>query len=90
MAEKEKAAVEKAAKPEKPAKAKRSGPSLLSRIGAWFRSVKAELKKITWTSFASVRSNSIMTLVVIVIFAAAIGVVDYIFSQFIYILGLLI
>ena len=89
MAENEKA-VEKTAKAEKPAKAKRSGPSLLSRAGAWLRSVRAELKKITWASFASVRSNTLMTIVAIVIFAAAIGVVDYVFSQFIYILGLLI
>ena len=87
MAEKENAAVEKTAKAAKP---KRSGPSLLSRAGAWLRSVRAELKKITWASFASVRSNSLMTIVAIVIFAAVIGVVDYVFSQFIYILGLLI
>lgn len=91
MAEKEKAqvtATEK--KAEKPAKAKKDKPSLFSRIAAWFRSVKAEMKKIVWTSPKAVRSNSIMVFVVVLISAAAVGLVDAVFSKFIFILGILI
>lgn len=74
----------------KPAKAKAKKPSLFSRIAAWFRSVKAETKKIVWTSPTAVRQNSIMVLIVVLIFAAATGVVDLIFSKFFYILGILL
>ncbi len=91
MAEKEKlenVAADK--KSDKPAKAKSKKPSLFSRFAAWLRSVKAELKKIVWTSPKVVRQNSIMVIVVVLIFAAATGVVDAVFSKFIYILGILI
>ena len=64
--------------------------SFFSRIFAWFRSVKSEMKKIVWTSPKTVRSNSIMVIVALVILAAATGVVDLVFSRFIQILGILI
>lgn len=75
---------------EKKAEAKNSKPSVFKRMGAWLRSVKAELKKIVWTSPAAVRTNTIMVIVVMLIFAAATGVVDFTFNRFIYILGKLI
>ena len=91
MAENEKLEAEsKSEKAEKKAKAKSNKPSVGSRIAAWLRSVKAELHKIVWASFKTVRSNTLMVIAVAVIFAAAIGVVDLIFSKFIYILGILI
>lgn len=77
-------------KAETPAKAKNSKPSIFKRFGAWLRSVKAELKKIVWTSPSAVRSNSIMVIIAMVIFAAVTGLVDITFSKFIYILGKLI
>ncbi len=80
----------KAEKAPKPQKAKNKKPSLGSRIAAWFRSLKAEMKKIVWASFKSVRSNTLMVVVVLLIFAAAIGIVDFIFSKFIFVLGILI
>ncbi len=80
----------KSEKTAKPAKAKSKKPSLGSRIAAWFRSVKAEMKKIVWASFKTVRSNTLMVAVAVLVFAAAIGIVDFIFSKFIYILGILI
>lgn len=80
----------KSEKPAKAQKAKSKKPSLGSRIVAWFRSVKAEMKKIVWASFKSVRSNTLMVAVVVLVFAAAIGIVDFIFSKFIYVLGILI
>lgn len=49
------------AKAKKPAKEKKSDkPSVPSRIAAWFRSCKSEMKKIVWASPKSVLSNSIM------------------------------
>ena len=69
---------------------KAKGPSVWARMAAWFRSVKAEMKKIVWESPKAVMTNTIMVLVAIVVFAAVIGVLDVIFSKFIYILGILI
>ena len=77
-------------KAETPAKAKNSKPSVFKRFGAWLRSVKAEMKKIVWTSPATVRTNALMVIVAMVIFAAVTGLVDATFSKFIYILGKLI
>ena len=64
--------------------------SFFSRAFAWLRSVKSELKKIVWTSPKTWRNNCIMVIVVLIIAAAATGVVDTVFSKFIYILGILI
>lgn len=64
--------------------------SFFSRIFAWLRSVKSELKKIVWTSPKALRTNTIMVIVALIIAAAATGVIDTIFSKFIYILGVII
>lgn len=72
---------------EKNVKAKSSKPSVFKRFAAWLRSVKAELKKIVWTSPATVRANTIMVIVLMLVFALVTGLVDFIFSRFIYILG---
>ena len=86
MAEKEvkevKAAKETAKKEVSKAKAKK--PSIFSRIGAWFKSCKSEMKKVVWATWPSVRKNTIMVLVCII------GLVDYLFSNGFRILGELI
>lgn len=70
-----------AAKAKKPAKEKKSDkPSVPGRIAAWFRSCKSEMKKVVWASPKNVLRNSLMVIVAIVVVAAAIGVLDYIFS----------
>ena len=83
MAENEKKALEadqkkadKAA--EKPAKEKK--PSIWKRLGAWFKSLRSEAKKISWASFKSVRYNSIVVIVCVVICSIIIGLFDYGFS----------
>ncbi len=88
MAENEK--LETKAAEKKPEKKAKKGPSIWARIAAWFRSVKAEMKKIVWASPKSVFSNTWMVLVAVVAFAIAIGLIDVIFSKFIYILGIII
>ncbi len=94
MAEKEIKEVKKAAKEtvkkevSKPKKEKK--PSIFSRIGAWFKSCKSEMKKVVWASWPSVRKNTIMVLVCIIVISAAIALVDLLFSNGFRILGELI
>ena len=63
--------------------------SFFSRIFAWLRSVKSELKKIVWTSPKTLRNNFIMVIVVMVVLAIVTGAVDLLFSKFIQILAYL-
>lgn len=80
MAEKEKKALE-AAKAEKPAKQEKDKkPSVFKRLGAWFKSLRSESKKISWASWESVRSNSIIVIIAAVICSVVIGLLDYGFS----------
>lgn len=65
----------------KPAKKKSDKPSVFKRFGAWLKSCRAELKKVVWASWDSVRSNSVMVIVSILILGAVIGALDYLFSQ---------
>ena len=75
------ASAEKKAKAAKPAKVKKDKAPLKQRLGSWFRSYKAEFKKIVWTSPKATFSNSVMVIVAIIVFAIAIGILDYLFSQ---------
>lgn len=68
------------AKPEKTPKAKSDKPSTWARIKAWFKSVKSECKKINWANWKSVKSNTIIVLVCVIIFSIALGILDYCFS----------
>lgn len=86
MAEKE---VKEAAKKEV-SKTKEKKPSIFSRFAAWLKSCKSEMKKVVWASWPSVRNNTIMVLVCIIVVSAVIGLVDYLFSQGFSILGRLI
>ncbi len=85
MADIEKKASEDAAEKEpkkedaKPKKDKK--PSLGSRIVAWFRTTKAELKKIVWPPRKTVLRNTALVLVVMVVLAAVLGLLDYVFSS---------
>ena len=88
MAEKEKLEAKAEKKVEKKAKEKK--PSVFKRFAAWLRSVKAELKKIVWASPKSVRSNTIMVLIVLIVFAVVVGALDFVFSRFFTELGKLI
>lgn len=74
----------------KAAKAKEKKPSLLSRIGAWFRTTKAELKKIAWTPRKTLWKNTLLVLAAMVVLAVVIGLLDYVFSTAIVGLSLII
>lgn len=71
----------KSEKSDAPAKDKKSDkPSIPSRMAAWFRSCKAEMKKVVWASPKTVVNNSVTVIVAIVAVAVAIALLDYIFS----------
>ena len=73
------------AKPQKadkaPAKKSDKKPSVFARAAAWCRSAKAEMKKVVWTPRDTVVRNSILTLVVMAVTGAVIGLLDYVFSS---------
>lgn len=84
MAENEKNSELETTAPKKADKAKSEKPSvwkkigaLCKKIGAWFKSVRSECKKVSWAGWKSVRSNSIIVLVCVIIIAVIIGVLDY-------------
>ena len=77
MAENEKKELQKAEK--KAAKAKSNKPNIFKRIGTWFKGLFAECKKITWTKWKEVKSSTLIVIVCVIIFAAAIFVLDLAF-----------
>ena len=46
-------------------------------LAKWFRGMKSELKKVVWPSRSQVMNNTLVVIVVSVIFAVIIGLVDY-------------
>jgi preprotein translocase subunit SecE len=60
---------------------KENKPSVWSRIGKWFKSLKSECKKISWANWKSVRSNSIIVIVCVIIFSAVLAILDLGFSE---------
>ena len=78
----------KANNPEtKSVKKKSDKPSLWSRIKSWMRSIKSEVKKISWSPWSDVRKNTFVVVVVIVACAIALAAIDFVFSQGIGLLG---
>ena len=51
-----------------------------SRIIAWLRTTKAEMKKIAWTPKKTVIRNTTFSLVGMIVLGAAIALLDYVFS----------
>ena len=43
----------------------------------WFRGMKSELKKVVWPTWSQVVNNTLVVIVVSVIFAIVIGLIDY-------------
>ena len=46
-------------------------------LGKWFRGMKSELKKVVWPTWSQVLNNTIVVIVVSIIFAIVIGLIDY-------------
>ena len=82
MADVAKKAEEKKAVDKKNTDRKKSDkPNIFKRIANWFKSLKSEAKKISWASWKSVRTNSIIVIVVVIIIAIALGVLDVILTS---------
>lgn len=78
----------KANNPEtKNVKKKSDKPSLGSRIASFARSIKSEVKKISWSPWTDVRKNTLVVIVVILVCAVALAIVDYVFNFGITLLG---
>ncbi len=78
----------KANNPEtKPVKKKSGKPSLWSKIKSFARSIKSEVKKISWSPWTDVKKNTFVVVVVIVVCAVALAIVDVVFSEGIKLLG---
>lgn len=63
----------------KPVKAKKKTsdkPGFFKRVGAWFKGLKSEFKKITWASRKSTFKNFGIVLSIVIISAVVIGLVD--------------
>ena len=57
------------------------------KVGAFFRSLKSEFKKISWSPWNQVRKNTIVVVVVVVVIAVLVGLLDLLFNQAIVALG---
>ena len=77
----------KANNPENTVKKKSDKPSLWSKIASFARSIKSEVKKISWSTWTDVRKNTLVVIVVIAICAVGLAIVDYVFSWGITLLG---
>lgn len=47
----------------------------------YFRSVRSESKKVVWTPWKTVRKNTLVVLVILVVCAIVIGALDWVFSK---------
>ena len=72
VSEKETKAVKKDAKSKKDKKP--------SRVIAWFRTTKAELKKISWTPKKTLIKNTTIALVGMIALGAVIALLNYVFN----------
>jgi len=61
-----------------------------NRIAKFFRDYKSELKKITWCPFKTVKTNTILVCVLVVILAIVIGLLDFGAGEGLHALGELI
>ena len=80
----------KVEKPAKAAKKKSDKPSLFKRIAKFFRDYKSELKKVSWSPWKTVKSNTAVVVISVVSLSVVIGLLDYLFSNGIVLLGKLI
>ncbi len=70
----------KSAKVQKSAKPANKKPNIFKRMASFFRETKSELKKVVWPSWKQVVNNTLVVIVVMLIFAVFVGAVDAIFK----------
>ena len=47
----------------------------------WFRGMKSELKKVVWPTWSQVMNNTLVVIVVSLIFAIILGVIDWLAAK---------
>ena len=52
-----------------------------NKIGKWFREMRSELKKVVWPSRKQIINNSLVAIIVIVIFAVVVWGFDQLANQ---------
>ena len=50
-------------------------------LGKWFRGMKSELKKVVWPTWSQVLNNTLVVIVVSLIFAVILGVIDWLAGE---------
>lgn len=78
-------APEKADKPQKPKKKDR--PSLFARFKGFLVDCKSELKKVVWLSKKETAKQTLVTVVVMVASGAVVGLLDFILTRLILLIG---
>ena len=81
------AEIKETTKVEKPAKKKSSKPSIFSRIKKFFKDLMSEMKKVSWSPWKTVKTNTFVVIFSVVSMGLAIGILDYLFSKFLFLLG---
>ena len=58
-----------------------------AKIPAWWKGLKSECGKITWCPKEKLKKNTIVVVIIILVIALAIGVLDFVFSRGMILLG---
>ena len=66
---------------------KQKKPGFFARIGEFFKGLKSEFKKITWSNVKATTKNFGIVLVVLIIFAVVIGLFDLGLTELLKLLG---
>lgn len=53
---------------------------IFKRIGAYFRNIKSEMKKVTWPTFKQVRNNTGIVIGAVIVIGAFIALLDFAFQ----------
>lgn len=82
------ASVDKPIKSGKPGKAAAPAkPGLFARIGAYFRDVRSEMKRVVWPSRPEILNSSVVVIATLLFFIAFITLTDLVVQQIINVLG---
>ena len=58
-----------------------------AKIPAWWKGLKSECGKITWCPKEKLKKNTLVVVIIILVIAVAIGVLDFVFSRGMILLG---
>jgi preprotein translocase subunit SecE len=53
----------------------------LGNVVAYFREVRAEVRKVTWPSWDDLRRTTVVIIIVVIILGMIIGIMDFVFSK---------